>query len=265
MDPEMPSPANKQNMTRHGTLTTILMTSIAPAIALAAPTPPPDPQRPPEISTRIREDLSLYRRFEAAGLPVSNPPANGGQCIVDTRGSFAPPARQRGASESYRLYEIHRWEVDAAPSNPGQYPLKYAVRWTSTGNGERIADNGVGTRNVWTFTISGQAASQLTALRIASSGNWLVQMAPASLNGGGVIVQQPSVAGMPQQQAVTSRAPAAAVSYPSMVVAGTPPGAMARVAETRSFKVPAEMNWGYPRPAYATGNIHCTWTIGVGP
>jgi hypothetical protein len=237
---------------------------LMPAIALTAPPPPPE-RETSQARTQLREAINQLKRFEAAGLKIPSPPANGGQCIVDTSGSLAPPAGQRGVTETYRLYEIHRWEVSAAPSNPGQYPLSYPLKWTSTGNGERHADNGVGTRNDWTFTISGQNASRVAATRIASSGNWLIQLVPTSAPSSVLVVQQVSVTGMTPPLPVTTRTLAPAVGYPSMTAAATPPNIAARVAEMKTFRVPTEMNWGYPRPAYATGSIACTWNLAVGP
>lgn len=237
---------------------------LLPALALAAPPPPPE-RETSQARAQLREAMNQFRRFEAAGLKIPSPPANGGQCIVDTSGSLAPPAGQRGVTETYRLYEIHRWEVSAAPSNPGQYPLNYPVKWTSIGNGERHGDNGVGTRNDWTFTISGQGGTRLAATRIASNGNWLIQLIAAAAPNGVRVVQQQFVVGMTPPQPVTSYTLAPAVAYPAMTVVGTPANITARVAESKSFQVPTAMNWGYPRPAYATGTIGCTWTLAVGP
>jgi hypothetical protein len=184
--------------------------------------------------------------------------------VIDTAGQFAPAVGQR-SSGSYRLYEIQRWEVSPTPVAAGQNPLRYAVQWSTTGNGARVDDTGVGTRNDWTFAISGASTAQLTAMKVASTGNWLIQSLPASFPGGVVVTQQQTITGTPPRRPVTSASVASAVPYPGMTVAASPLGMPSRVTEVKTFRVPQDMNWGYPRPAYATGTIACTWTLAVGP
>jgi hypothetical protein len=217
--------------------------------------------------------MKQLKRFEAAGLPIPNPPSNGGQCVVDTTGSGPIPG-QPGSSGTYRLYEIQRWVVSATPKNPGQIQLLYPFKWTTIGNGERHEDNGVGTRNDWTFTISGSGGAELAATKIASTGNWGIGVPAASFPGGVVVTQQQTITGSPPRAPGTTKAVASSVPlniiYGSMTVAfppqGSPPGTLSYMPATPASKqVPNQIVWGYPQPGYARGTIACTWTLAVGP
>jgi hypothetical protein len=235
-----------------------------PLLVTAAPPPPPEAESSLG-KIQLRQAIQQSRRFAAAGLAIPNAPANGGQCVIEITGQFAQSPLQGGASGNYRLHEIQRWVVSETPIAAGQNPLRYAVQWSTTGNGERHEDNGVGTRNDWAFAISGANSTQITATKIASTGNWLLQAAPASFANGVTVTQQQTIVGRPPLLPMKSQSAASAVAFPGMTALAAPSGSQTRVAEVRTFQVPREINWGYPRPGYATGSIACTWTVAVGP
>ena len=237
---------------------------LACPLGLAAAPPPPAGPEMSRGKIALKEALQQIKRFEGAGLAIPGPPANGGQCVVDTLGQYGAAVGQPGQKGTYRLYEIQRWTVSETPIAVGQDPLRYSVKWSTTGNGERFEDNGVGVTNNWVFAISATSTTQLVAKKIASNGKWLIQAQPASLPDGVGVTQQQTVSGTARQP-VISRGVATAVSYPALSVAAGVPGTPTRVAENRVFKVPADMNWGYPRPGYATGTISCSWNVEVGP
>jgi hypothetical protein len=231
----------------------------------AAAAPPPPPTAENNLGAiKAREAMQQMRRFEDAGLPIPAPPTNGGMCVIDTSGSYA----QSGASGTYRLYEIQRWEVSTAPMQSGQNPLTYAVQWSTIGNGERHEDNGVGTRNDWTYAISAASGTQMRATKLASNGTWLIQVAPVSVPNGVAVTQQQTVSGIARNPG-TTHSVASAFGYPSMnaapPAAGSPPGTLTTFTERKSWLVPQNIGWGYPQPGYARGTIGCVWTLAVGP
>ncbi len=67
---------------------------------------------------------------------------------------------------------------------------------------------------------------------------------------------------------MTYQQTAFAYGYPAMATAppppGSPPGTAWRVSEAKTWLVPNQTNWGYPRPGYAKGTIGCGWNLAVG-
>lgn len=229
--------------------------------ASAAPPPPPEAESSlGEI--KMREYMRQIKSFEAAGLPIPAPPGNGGQCLIELGGQVQPSSGQRGQTSSYRLYEIQRWVVSPAPSQAGQNLLVYSTTWTTSGNGTRHEDNGYGEINDWTWNVSGTSNVALQAQKIAS-GNWLVQV-PQANAANAITVTQLHNSDRPK----TYQQTAYAYGYPAMVAApppsGSPPGTAWRVGEAKTWLVPSQTNWGYPRPAYAKGSVACSWNLAVG-
>lgn len=252
---------NSDRASKVAALSLLLLLSLFRPVS-AAPPPPPG-QETSQGAIQMREYLRQSKRFEAAGLPVPTPPSNGGQCLIELLGQFQPLSGQQGTSETYRLHEIQRWVVSSTPTQAGQNPLLYSTTWTTTGNGIRHEDNGIGTTNDWTWKVTGMNTINLRVTKIAS-GNLLVQMPQTSAADGITVTQQHN-----SDKPITNRQVAWAYGYPAIGAAPPPPGSPAgtawRVNEAKTWNVPSQTNWGYPRPAYAKGTVACTWNMAVGP
>jgi hypothetical protein len=96
----------------------------------------------------------------------------------------------------------------------------------------------------------------------------LVQVLPASFPNGVVVTQRQTVSGVARNP-VTTTSLASAFGYPSMnappPTPGSPPGTLTTVSDRKSWRVPQDIGWGYPAPAYARRTIACVWTLAVGP
>jgi hypothetical protein len=238
--------------------------SLLPLLPPASAAPPPPPGAESSQATlKARDYIRQAKSFDAAGLPVPAPPGNGGQCLIELGGQVQPLPGQRGQTSAYRLYEIQRWVVSPVPSQAGQNPLLYLTTWTTSGNGTRHEDNGYGEVNDWTWTVAGTNTVPLQAKRIAA-GTWLAQVPQASAANGITVTQQHN-----SDVPMTYQQTAFAYGYPAMVPApplpGSAPGTAWRISEAKTWLVPSQVNWGYPRPGYAKGTIGCSWNLAVGP
>ena len=185
-----------------------------------------------------------------------SPPANGGQCVIDIQGQLD----NGQIKATYRQIEIQQWVVSTTPMQVGAKKI-YPVQWTTIGSGEKHEDNLVGTKIDWAWNISGARATQLEAQKIASTGNWLIQLVGTAMPSGVLGTQLQTVTGTPPQQPVQIDVLANAFGYPSIAASGT----LTQIAESKQFAVPANYNWGISRPAYATGTVRCQWNLTLVP
>jgi hypothetical protein len=243
-----------------------LSTLVLSHASFAAPKPPQPGYKDPRILEAMREARDQQMRFQMAGLTIPAVPSNGGLCVIDTAGHFGAPAGQPGMSDTYRLYEIQTWVVSPVPMS-GQIPLTYSVSWNSVGNGIRHADNGVGTVNDWTFAIRAAANNANLIARKLPDGRWLIQLAQASMPNGVAVTQQQTISGRANPPG-TAMSTDFAVGFPDMTFVpqpGSQPNTPVTSSQSFSWPVPQQINWGYPRPGYATGKITCTLNLSVGP
>lgn len=159
----------------------------------------------PDINcrNRLNQSRELQQQLRNPTMtPVIPPvPANGGRCVIDVKGQYGLPLGQPGAKGSYSHFEVQLWTVSSTPMPMQSGAAKsYSVQWTTSGSGNRYDDNGVGTRDSWTWSITGTRASsspnpmsgepRLTVQKIASTGQWQILLAQASFPDGVVTTQQ---------------------------------------------------------------------------
>ena len=227
--------------------------------------------------------------------PVIPPvPANGGRCVIDVKGQYGPPVGQPGAKGTYRHFETQLWVISSTPVQSG-LPIgqlkAYSVTWSTTGMGDRFDDNGVGTSDTWTWSITGTRASSVPNVMVgepalttqkSGTGNWLVNMVPASFPNGIQETQQHVVVGSSPPPPNQTKKVANAFGYPRFgQVMGHPivesKNSMMQTILTINeepqppFPVDATHNRNVPNimPAYPnmtpSGTVDCTWNFQLNP
>jgi hypothetical protein len=157
--------------------------------------------------------------------------------------------------------------------------------------GDRFDDNGVGTSDTWTWSITGTRASSVPNVMVgepalttqkSGTGNWLVNMVPASFPNGIQETQQHVVVGSSPPPPNQTKKVANAFGYPRFgQVMGHPivesKNSMMQTILTINeepqppFPVDATHNRNVPNimPAYPnmtpSGTVDCTWNFQLNP
>lgn len=178
-------------------------------------------------------------------------PARGGQCVLE--------AAQTGTS-SYRHTEIQRWEVTGPAQTDPNGSIRYPVRWTTTGSGQKHVDQGTQQYDV-VYSINASVNQVWRASKNPLGTEWTLRRESVQGHAHGALVgtQWATVGGVPQRPADVSAERWEFTNPPNGLKA---PVAPTPVVFTNTATYPP-MSIGYQQPAGATSSVQCSWNFAL--